>query len=220
MDGIHDMGGMHGFGPVQIDDEASFFADWQRRVFAANLALAMQTGGNIDRLRYLVECIPPAEYLSASYFERWLASIEASAGENGILSEQQIADIQAGIVPEVEPDEVDAVPPEVTAMMVNAPDTAAQFDMSGSGSFKVGDPVRARSLRTAGHCRLPRYVRGCRGVVVRDNGNQHLPDTRAATGEVELQRLYTVSFTARELWGADTPDTVCLELWESYLEPA
>ena len=83
----------------------------------------------------------------------------------------------------------------------------------------AGDTVRARCLHPAGHIRLPRYVRGRRGVIVKDCGNHHLPDRRADSGELELQRLYTVAFTARELWNADTPDTVRLDLWESYLEP-
>ncbi len=68
MDGVHDMGGMHGFGPVTDEaDEAVFHEEWHGRVFATNLALLAVTGGNIDRLRYLIETIPAAEYLASSY---------------------------------------------------------------------------------------------------------------------------------------------------------
>ena len=219
MDGVHDMGGMHGFGPVPTgDDGAPFPETWQGRVFATNLALAIQSGGNVDRFRFLIESMPPAEYLQASYYERWLASMLAAIERDGLLDGAQIDQIRAGIVPEVEPDNVEPVPPEIVQALVNAP-AGASRDLSGEGRFAAGDTVRARCLHPAGHIRLPRYVRGRRGVIVKDCGNHHLPDRRADSGELELQRLYTVAFTARELWNADTPDTVRLDLWESYLEP-
>jgi nitrile hydratase len=105
--------------------------------------------------------------------------------------------------------------------MADAP-TGVVRDTSGEGIFRVGDRVRTRTAHKAGHTRLPRYVRGRLGTVVGDNGNHHLPDARAAGDEIVMQRLYTVSFTARELWGeeASAVDTVRLDLWESYLEPA
>ena len=207
MDGIHDMGGMHGFGSIPIDEhEAVFPNSWQGRVFACNLALSIQTGGNVDRFRFLIESMPPAEYLSASYYERWLASMVASIEADGLLHG--------------DPEEVVAVPPEIVQAMVNAP-TGAARDMSGEATYKEGDQVRARFVHPPGHTRIPRYVRGHVGMVVSDNGNHHLPDIRAATGDIVMQRLYTVSFTARELWGeqANPNDCVCLDLWESYLEP-
>ena len=94
--------------------------------------------------------------------------------------------------------------------------------MSGEPAYREGDSVRARITHTAGHTRLPRYARGRLGTVVSDNGNHHLADARAADGSIDMQRLYTVSFTARELWGesASPRDTVRVDLWESYLEPA
>ena len=208
MDGIHDMGGMHGFGSIAIDEpEAVFPEGWQGRVFACNLALSIQGGSNVDRFRFFIESMPPVEYLSVSYYERWLASIMASSEADGLLVGN--------------PGEVAAVPPEIVHALVNAP-TGAVRDMSGEAAYKEGDLVRARWLHSLGHTRLPRYVRGHAGLVVSDNGNQHLPDIRAATGDVVMQRLYTVSFAARELWGeqANPNDTVCLDLWESYLEPA
>lgn len=220
MDGVHDMGGMHGFGPVPVhDDGAPFPEGWQGRVFASNLVLAIRSGGNVDRFRFLIESMPPAEYLSVNYYERWLASMMASIEETGLLDAEQLAAICEGVAPDVVPVEVEAVPPEIVRTLVDAPAGAVR-DMSGEGSFQEGDAVRARCLHSAGHTRLPRYVRGRRGRIIKDNGNQHLPDARAATGDLVMQRLYTVSFTARELWGVATRDTVCLDLWESYLEPA
>ncbi len=219
MDGVHDMGGMHGFGPVPVDDDGAPFPEaWQGRVFASNLALAILTGGNVDRFRFLIESMPPAEYLNASYYERWLASMLAALERDGLLDGAQLDQIRAGVAPAVEPDEVEPVTPDIVRALVDAP-TGASRDMSGDSRFSAGDAVRARCLHPAGHIRLPRYVRGRKGVIVSDNGNHHLPDRRAQTGELVMQRLYTVAFTARELWNADTPDTVRLDLWESYLEP-
>ena len=206
MDGVHDMGGMHGFGPVPVEDDGAPFPErWQGRVFATNLVLAIRSGGNADRFRFLIESMRPAEYLSASYYERWLA--------------QQLGAIREGVVPDVVPADVEAVPAEIVQALVDAPAGAVR-DMSGEGLFQEEDAVRARCLHSAGHTRLPRYVRGRRGRIIKDNGNHPLPDARAATGDLLMQRLYTVSFTARELWGSATKDTVCLDLWESYLEPA
>lgn len=219
MDGVHDMGGMHGFGPVPVDDDGAPFPEvWQGRVFASNLALAILTGGNVDRFRFLIESMPPAEYLNASYYERWLASMLAALERDGLLDGAQLDQIRAGIAPEVEADKVEPVTPDIVQALVDAP-TGASRDMSGDARFIAGDAVRARCLHPAGHIRLPRYVRGRLGVIVSDNGNHHLPDRRAQTGELVMQRLYTVAFTARELWNTDTPDTVRLDLWESYLEP-
>lgn len=208
MDGIHDMGGMHGFGSIPIDDhEAVFPESWQGRVFACNLALSIQTGGNVDRFRFLIESMPPVEYLCASYYERWLASMTASIDADGLMD----GDAEA----------IKTLSPEIVQALVNAP-TGAVRDMSGEATYKEGDQVRARTVHPPGHTRMPRYIRGHAGVVVSDNGNHHLPDIRAASGDIVMQRLYTVSFTARELWGvqANPDDTVCLDLWESYLEPA
>jgi nitrile hydratase len=178
------------------------------------------TGGNLDRWRFLIESMPPADYLAASYYERWLAAVMAMSAELGILDDGQLREIQAGRVPAVEAADVDAVPPEIVQVMVNSP-RGKTPDMSGEPAYRQGDRVRARVAHSDGHTRLPRYVRGRRGTVVNDRGNHFLPDARAADGTTEMQRLYTVSFTAVELWGerAHSGDTVRLDLWESYLEP-
>jgi len=219
MDGVHDMGGMHGFGPIPIDAHGRTFSHpWEARAFACNLALGAMVG-NVDRFRFLIESMPPAEYLAASYYERWLAATLALAEEQGFLSVGQLQAIREGQVPRTQPAQVDAVPPAVVELMANAP-SPGQRDYSGHPRFAVGDRVRAVQRHIPGHTRLPRYVRGHIGVIARDNGNQAFPDTHAATGQVEQQRLYTVSFRATELWGAEANvrDSVRVDLWESYLD--
>ena len=220
MDGIHDMGGMHGFGPIPIEEqETPFPQSWQGRVFASNLVLAVALGRSVDRFRFLIESMPPAQYLTVSYYERWLFSMLASIEESGILDEEDLTAIAAGEIPESVDSGFDALPPEITRVLVNTP-SGRRRDMSGPAVFKQGDEVRARTQHPAGHSRLPRYARGRCGKVLSDNGNQLLPDSSAHGGEPLMQRLYTVSFSARELWGdqANAMDTVCLDLWESYLD--
>ena len=222
MDGVHDMGGMHGFGPViGSAEDAVFQEEWHGRVFATNLAMLAITGGNIERWRFLIETMPPAEYLASSYYERWLASIFALATELGVLEAEQVREIQAGKAPPVVKADVEAAPPEITLAMVDAT-TGTVRDKSGEATYREGDQVTAKMLHSPGHCRLPRYVRGRSGTVVRDNGMHALPDARAENGAFVMQRLYTVSFQARELWGesANPRDTLRIDLWESYLEPA
>ena len=88
--------------------------------------------------------------------------------------------------------------------------------------FRVGQSVRARNMNPVGHTRLPRYTRGKRGTIVRDEGVFNFPDTDAEgfSLDVRPKHVYTVRFPARELWGeqAGALDTVHVSLWEDYLE--
>ena len=77
-------------------------------------------------------------------------------------------------------------------------------------------------MHPAGHTRLPRYARGRAGIVEADRGGYVFPDASAEGSGEAPQRLYTVVFSGRELWGEDADPTlsVSLDLWESYLERA
>lgn len=88
--------------------------------------------------------------------------------------------------------------------------------------FRPGDRVVARTINPPGHTRLPRYARGRRGVVDRDQGVFVFPDTHAMGQGPKPQRLYSVRFNARELWGeaASARDAVYIDLWDDYLDPA
>ena len=88
--------------------------------------------------------------------------------------------------------------------------------------FAIGQRVRARNINPTGHTRLPRYVRGKVGVVQIHHGGHVFPDTNAHQQGEAPQHLYTVVFSARELWGPDASarDEICADLWESYLDPA
>ncbi len=222
MDGIHDMGGMHGFGPIPVEDDGPKFPEpWMGRVLANTLALSPHLGGNVDQFRHRIENIAPAAYLASSYYERWFTSMVIGVHQHQLLTDDELAQVLLGQSPDLDSLDVDALPPESVAALTDSP-TGYQRDMDGNPAYAVNDQVRARTEHRPGHTRLPRYVRGRLGRIVSDNGNAHLPDEHADTGTKLLQRLYTVEFAARELWGetANPRDTVRLDLWESYLEPA
>ena len=91
MNGVHDMGGMDGFGPVVREaNEPVFHAGWERRLFAM-VNLAMRAAEvNIDEFRHAIERIPPGKYLASSYYERWLAALETLLVERGVITREEL----------------------------------------------------------------------------------------------------------------------------------
>ena len=197
MDGAHDLGGMHGFGPVDRGNDAPVFeAPWEGRVHGMMLGLAVS--GNLPGgFRYAIERMEPAEYLTTSYYEHWLHAVETLLREHGIL---------------------DGGPPGSAA---GGESVRALFTPSlrerpvGEPRFGPGDEVTVRRWSTPGHTRCPRYVRGVRGRIE----SVH-PASRVADDESRIEPLYTVGFAASALWGDDADPTfdVRVDLWESYLE--
>lgn len=219
MNGVHDMGGMHGFGPVEPEaNEPVFHAPWEGRVLALRRAAGAWRKWNIDAGRHSIETLPPADYLRMSYYEKWLASCEKLLLGAGLVTPQELASGRRD-------PKVPVATPPLTADRVPAVLAAGgptQRLVSATPRFAAGDTVRARNLHPAGHTRLPRYARGRRGIVERDHGAHVLPDSNARFDGENPQFLYTVRFAARELWGdeANPADTIHLDLWEDYLEPA
>jgi nitrile hydratase subunit beta len=226
MNGAHDLGGMHGFGPVIIEpDEPVFHAEWERRTFALNLAMGVWRRWNIDMSRFAREHMPAAEYLATSYYEHWLWGLERLLEQHGFLTHvearQRIqegasaAPVAAG---ELQPGVLQ--PDGVTGLLRNR--RAARLDDPVPPKFKARDGVVARNINPAGHTRIPRYVRGRRGVIDRDHGVFIFPDTHAAGLGQKPQHVYAVRFAARELWGpeAHPHDAIYVDLWDDYLDPA
>ena len=74
---VNDVGGQSGFGRVVVEaDEPPFHADWEARVYALNVAMLRRGVYNLDQFRDAIERMPPADYLAASYYERWLHAVE------------------------------------------------------------------------------------------------------------------------------------------------
>src|SRR4051795_13659361 len=96
--------------------------------------------------------------------------------------------------------------PALTKDMVpglGAPGGSCRLEAEVPAKFKAGDRILVRNINPARHTPLPRYVRGKQGVVERDHGVFVFPDTSAHGGGHKPQRVYSVRFDARELWGAD-----------------
>ncbi len=91
MNGIHDLGGMHGHGPINPEpDEPVFHAEWERRIFALGMAISVGRHYNMDEFRHAIERIDPAHYLESSYYEHWLCAMEALLIEKGVLSQAEL----------------------------------------------------------------------------------------------------------------------------------
>ena len=219
MNGIHDMGGMHGMGPVcRETGEPVFHEAWEGRVFALSFAVRAWRKWNIDAGRYEIELIPPADYLRMSYYERWLASLVPLMIKRGLVTREEVqTGRSAAGSPKAEP----PLTAERVPTMVRS-GALARRDVPVSARFDVNQRVRARTMHPAGHTRLPRYVRGKIGTVERDHGIYVFPDTNALFLGENPQHVYSVRFAARELWGnqASPRDAVYLDLWDDYLEPA
>ena len=219
MNGIHDMGGMQDMGPVQHEkNEPVFHERWEGRALALNLAAAVTRKWNIDAGRYQIELIPPADYLRMSYYEKWFVRLAEILVKTGLVTR---AELESG-KPAAASSK--ATPPlladRVPKLLANG--ALASRDVAEAPRFQVGQRVRARNIHPLGHTRLPRYARGKIGTVDRQHGGFVFPDTNALFQGEKPQHVYSVRFTARELWGdqASSRDAVYIDLWDDYLEPA
>ena len=219
MNGIHDMGGMQGMGPVEAEkNEPVFHARWEARVFALNRAVGAWGEWNIDASRHQKELIPPADYLRISYYEKFLVGMIELLVKSGLVTRAEIDSGKParGSEKATPPLTVDKVSALVAAGVPTNRNTPA------TPTFRVGQQVRARNLNPTGHTRLPRYARGKLGRVEHDHGVFVFPDTNAHFLGERAQHLYSVRFPARELWGgqAAEQDAVYVDLWDDHLEPA
>jgi nitrile hydratase len=216
MNGVHDMGGMHGFGKVEPEpNEPPFHAEWEGRVLAMQRAIRFTRAWNIDMSRDALERLPPHVYLAVSYYHRWALGLERNAVEKGLIDADEVT---AG----------HALRPGKPVKRMTKGDIGGAFtrgsfnrETSTSPRFKPGDRVRTKNVNPASHTRLPRYARGRVGVVEAVRGCHVFPDSVTTGGGENPQWLYTVRFEGRELWGegADPNLKVSVEAFEPYLEP-
>jgi nitrile hydratase len=225
MNGVHDLGGMHGFGRVEREEnEPVFHASWERLVFAIGRAVRAQGLFNVDAFRRGIEQMPPAGYLAASYYERWLASVEANLVEKGIVSREELEARTRLLTerPETALPQVDV--PGLADRVIARLRARTEYRRPGpEPRFRVGDRVKTRNVHPKHHTRLPRYARGKLGVIHAVHGVFVFPDTSAHGLGDEPRALYSVRFDAHELWSDSAEprhESVFLDLWESYLEPA
>ena len=220
MDGVHDLGGMDGFGKVKPEPEIKppFSEVWEGRVLAMSRALGRVGAWNIDVGRHGIERLPPHIYLAATYYQKWLLRNEKLAVETGLVTAEELAAGHA------------STPAKALAGKVVTPDDIADTMVRGGyerpaqapAKFKVGDRVKALNIHPKSHTRLPRFTRGHVGVIERIQGCHVYPDSYVARGEEDPQWLYTVVFSGPDLWGPDSDPTleVSIEAFEPYLEAA
>ena len=218
MNSVHDMGGMQGLGEIvpEPGEGAPFHAEWEGRVHA--MSVASPTRANIDEGRHARERIPGPQYLAMTYYEKWFRGLSDLLVQKGFATAEELASGKAA------PGAARAVPYLKAEMVEPSLTRRGTYlrDYAGMPLFAPGDAVRARNIHPDGHTRLPRYARGRSGVIVASHGAHVFPDSHAHGLGEDPRPLYTVRFTARELWGeaAHPRDTVCLDLWEPYLERA
>ena len=215
MDGAHDLGGMHGFGPIDRSQQENFAAEWEEKVFALTLACGMQGRWNLDQSRFARERMDPAEYLSSSYYEHWLHGLELLLVEQGLVNakelESGVADPPAAFTP---------VPRErVPGILQSGGPTLMPSDRKPA--WKIGDRIVIRNEHPAHHTRMPRYIRGRRGEIINHHGAHVFPDIHSKTGEKVPEHLYSVRFDGEELWGSDSAEpgsAVHVDVFEPYIE--
>ena len=219
MDGVHDMGGMHGFGPIEIEEnEPLFHEEWEGRVLGISRLTPVPGPGG---MRNNIEQMDPAEYLRSSYYEKWLHARTKGLIDAGVITREELdAKLayysdhpEAGIPRAQNPDEPQTVEDERQTASPAAQEPAAP-------AFEIGDRVRARQIHPQGHTRLPRYIRGKIGEVVRIYRPQGLQDAEPLGDSAGPQPVYAVKFDGGEVWGesAEPRSCILLDMWESYLE--
>ena len=209
------MGGFTGFGPVDPEtNEPVFHAPWEARAFALALAMGMTGVWNIDQARHARERLPALHYWGRPYHEKRFDALILQMIELGMVTPDEVAGGQM-VSP---PKPVKRVPTAETSPAILAAGGPADRPSNMPQGFAVGDRVRALVMSPRGHTRLPRYAHGRTGEIVAVHGTHVFPDSNAHGLGEDPQWLYTVRFSASELWGKDTRDAVCIDLWEPYLE--
>ena len=152
MNGVHDMGGMQGMGPIRYEkNEPVFHALWEGRVYAMNRAMGAWHKWNLDAWRHDIELLPPADYLRMSYYEKWFAALENRMVKYGFVTQEELKSGKAALG-------------SAKATAALTPAMARTIDRGIPSSkepsiaplFQVGERARARNIHPAGHTRLPR----------------------------------------------------------------
>jgi nitrile hydratase subunit beta len=213
------MGGMHGFGPVVTPgSEQPYREPWEARIFALSTLVSVERLGKGPGGRPVREEMRPDEYLRASYYERWIYSTERRLERAGTIESSEVERWMERLGSgEDVPRSSNA---EQAAKALEAVSETESLQPVGEARYAVGDRVRVRRMRPAGHTRCPRYVRGATGVIEAIRGNDPLPDIGPYKGPV--QPVYAVAFDSEDLFGPSEEGrwTVMLDLFEDYLEDA
>ena len=219
MNGVHDMGGMHGMGPIRVENnEPVFHEEWEGRAFGLLFTAGAWGKWTLDELRHQIEKIPPADYLRMRYYEKWIAALRELVVKGGLVTR---AELESGTPAPGSSKATPVISADKVPAMVATGEPASR-NVPVAPRFRAGQSVRARNINPVGHTRLPRYARGKLGAIHRAYGVFVFPDTNAHGRGEKPQHVYSVRFAARELWGtqASPQDSVYLDMWDDYLDPA
>ena len=223
MDGIHDLGGMHGFGAVVAPGgEAPYHERWEARVFALHLLVELEGLGARPGGRATREEMDPVDYLAASYYERWLWSAEQGLLRKGTIAAGEVEHMMERLAaggPEPPPHR----DPEQAARAVEAA-PGGRPDAAGDAAALCARPGRAGAPHAPGrpHPLPPLCARRPGRGGARPGCRRAARPAPSTAEDAPVEPVYAVAFRSDELWGRgeEPPWTVALDLWESYLEEA
>jgi len=219
MNGAQDLGGMMGFGPIAPEaDEPMFHHEWERRAHAVTLAAGACGLWNLDIGRHARESLPPAAYLSKSYYDIWISAVQKLALRTGMVAEAELRSGKAMTPARPVPGKL--LVADVARVLAKG--TPYDRPPTSPALFAAGGAVRTKVMNPTTHTRLPRYARGKNGVIEAVRGCFVFPDSNVHGGGEDPRWLYTIRFSAVELWGADADASleVSIDAWEPYLDLA
>jgi len=226
MNGVHDLGGTDGLGPVPVvDSEPVYSAEWEKAAFAM-FSMTFRAGFfGIDAFRYGIEQMHPAAYLSSPYYEHWVHAVEHYGLSKGVLDEAEINKRTQFYLDNPDAPMPAREDPDLLAFVDGVVKAGAPAGRPSDKlpQFAVGDLVTVLDSSPFGHTRRARYVRGKTGVVELAHGAMIYPDSAGNGGAEAPEHVYTVKFTNEELWGAEAAEpngVVCFDVWEPYIIPA
>ncbi|HEV7755675.1 MAG TPA: nitrile hydratase subunit beta [Mycobacteriales bacterium] len=226
MNGVHDLGGTDGLGPVQVEDrEPVWHSDWEKAAFAMFPANFLKGHFNLDEFRHGIEQMHPAEYLLSPYYEHWIHTVEDHVVAAGVVDAEELEARTQHYLKNPDEPLPDRRDPEQVALFeqVMRAGGSARRDSGRDPEFAIGDRVRVADDSPLGHTRRARYVRGKTGVIDLAHGTFIYPDSAANGLGEDPQHVYTVRFDAAQLWGEEAAEpnaTVTFDVWEPYIEKA
>ena len=219
MNSIHDIGGLDGLTLPERDQGRILKEEWERQVWGLAIsAWAKPIPGYSPFSRFDLEKIPPELYLEMPYYAKWLTGLETAMLRSGLVTDGELADPGGDLSMPAGANFVPAAPADVLALATGY--MSSEVSAEVPPKFNVGDAVIVRNEHPPGHTRMPRYLRGHRGVIQKHHGVHILEDD--VDEDVGQQHLYTVMFESSELWGsrAHPNDRIHAELWDLHLESA
>ena len=202
MDGVHDLGGRQGFGPVRSKGHCEpFHGEADIRIAAMWVRLVRQGIYNMDEYRHAIERMEPRHYVGASYYERTFTAVVSLCVERGVFSADELSTAAGFAVP------------------LSRPSREGRIGGMHLPDIGVGDRVRVKDEFVTGHSRMPGYIRGKEGVVVKIFPAYPYPDAHGHGLESAWQRSFDVRFSSHDLWpdGAEEVE-VQVGVFHGYLD--